>query len=162
MSRNTSAWLTEKYTSKTGAVYQRYVLDEDGHKILKNTEKSKQIMNKTPILNDTISHKAFKKKKIMPHSLLIRMRDTFNKQKKNQATIRSAEFFENNEEYRVVLFNEKLDWLLIHAMIKKNMEFEDKWFFLNPYTEVAINFDVEAHRKSGVKDSGLAWPSISV
>lgn len=182
MAKAPSAWLTEKYTAPSGKIYQRYVLDEKGNKIPRDpnmtpeqiaaiktqkVEKVKKAEIDEKKKDQKIRNKlnrAYRKshaKRLVPIDITAQMRVVFEKAKKGEGNVRCVEFEERNSTYRIVLADNDKDWLLVHAQIKKNMDYEHKWFFFNPFNEASQSFDHLAHIESKVGDKGLQWPEKS-
>lgn len=167
MARKPSIWLTERYVNSKGHEYQRYVLDANGNRVLRDPNVTPESIVKETTTREQRQKKAVSKinrlhkkmhsKHPVPIFVLGEMRRIFDLQKKNEGNIRSSEFVEKNAEYHVVLFNSEKDWLLIHALIKKAVDYEDKWFFFNPYNEAVIPFIKEVH-KPGHGDHFIQWP----
>lgn len=182
MPKKPSAWLTEKYTAPSGKIYQRYVLDEKGQRVPKDPNATPEQIEQVKVERKSAEQKAAelqaKKdrkvknalaraykvhhgKKLVPVDVVRPMGELLTKAKAGKANLRCVDFDGRNSTYRIVLANLDRDWLLIHAIIKKNMDFEHKWFFFNPLNEAHVEFDVDAHRASKVGDKGLQWPEKS-
>ena len=182
MARSPSPWLVEKYTAPSGKIYQRYVLDEKGQRIAKDPNATPETVakvikdKKEKVTADQVAaekkakkitrqlNKAYKAKhakRLVPMDLLGPLCTAFDRQKKGQGSIRSGDFADRNDGYRVVLFDTDKDWLLIHATLKRGFEYRHKWFFFNPYNEAHIDFDADAHRASKLGDAGIQWPDKS-
>lgn len=182
MPKKPSAWLTEKYTAPSGKVYQRYVLDEKGQRIPKDPSATPEQIEKVNIERKSAETraaelaakkerkvknalaKAYKVrhgKKLVPSDIARQMVELVDRVKAGRGQLRCVDFSERNSSYRIVLANLERDWLLIHAQIKKNMDYVHKWFFYNPYNEIHVDFDYLAHIESKVGDKGLQWPDKS-
>lgn len=182
MPKKLSAWLTEKYTAPSGKIYQRYVLDEKGQRIPKDPNATPEQIEKVKIERKTAEqraaeltakkdrrmknalarlHKQRHAKRLVPLDVVRPMLELFNRAVAGKANLRSVDFEDRNSTYRIVLANVEQEWLLIHAIIKKNMDFEHKWFFFNPRNEAHVDFDHLAHIASKVGDKGIPWPEKS-
>ncbi len=182
MPKKLSAWLTEKYTAPSGKIYQRYVLDEKGQRIPKDPNATPEQIEKVKIERKTAEqraaelaakkdrrmknalarlHKQRHAKRLVPLDVVRPMLELFNRAVAGKANLRSVNFEDRNSTYRIVLANVEQEWLLIHAIIKKNMDFEHKWFFFNPRNEAHVDFDHLAHIASKVGDKGIPWPEKS-
>jgi len=182
MPKKPSAWLTEKYTAPSGKIYQRYVLDEKGQRIPKDPNATPEQIEKVKVERKTAEvkaaelaakkdrkmknalarlHKQRHAKRLVPVDVLRPMQELFERAAAGKANLRSVDFYDRNSTYRIVLANVEQEWLLIHAIIKKNMDFEHKWFFFNPRNEAHVDFDHLAHIESKVGDKGIPWPEKS-
>lgn len=183
MPKKPSAWLTEKYTAPSGKIYQRYVLDEKGQRIPKDPNATPEQIEKVKVERKSAeqkaaelqakkdrkmknalarAHKQRHGKRFVPVDVLRPMSELFERAMSGKnVNLRNADFDDRNSTYRIVLANLEREWLLIHAIIKKNMDYEHRWFFFNPRNEAHIDFDHLAHIESKVGDKGLQWPEKS-
>jgi hypothetical protein len=182
MPKKPSAWLTEKYTAPSGKIYQRYVLDEKGQRVPKDPNATPEQIEQVKVERKSTEEKAAelqaKKdrkmknaltraykvrhgKKLVPSDIAKQMAELADRVKGGKGQLRCVEFDEKNSNFRIVLANLDNDWLLVHAQVKTNMDYEHKWFFFNPYNEAHIDFDYLAHIESKVGDKGLQWPDKS-
>jgi len=185
MAKAPSMWLTEMYTSPNGKTYKRYVLDQNGQRIPKDSsltpEQIEQLMKekaaektKKETSEEAAARKDRKIKnalarehkhrhghRLVPIYITRDMRELMEKAQTGKANPRCMEYDDKSSNYRVILANPEREWFLIHAQIKKNLDIVHKWFFYNPNNEAHIDFDHIAHIESKVGDKGLQWPEKS-
>ena len=160
MARKESIWQTEKYTTKSGKTYQRYVLDDQGNKVLKdgvdpatvdpeefNPKEAAKKRDADPNRKRRPARKAHRR--IIPSYVVDRMRTALNLH---------CTFEDKRDAYRVILTEVHATgadngWLLVRAM-KRN---SDKIIFFNIITEEWILFQADIH-KPGYGNKSIIWP----
>lgn len=175
---STSQWLMVKKTAKSGKVYQHYLKDSKGQRILRatatpeqiamttkiqgqKTEKEvKRVKNSTKKLNKII--KAKNKNRKISIEVQALLRDTFDGQKRGTKNIRSGEYYDRQTDYHVVMFDTETDWLLLHSTTKKGQQqFVEGWFFYNPYNGDWAEFDIVHYLAAPKEEKIINWPTRS-
>lgn len=160
MARKKSIWKTEKYTTASGKEYQRYVLDENGNKVLRDDidpstvdpEKLKPAAKSAKPDPKRIRRASRKRiKRVVPDHIVAMMRE---------ATALRAPFFDGRDCYIVVLdemFVTSRDsgWVIIR--ISKTQS--DKMVFFNIRTQEWKPFNKETD-KPGAGNAAVIWPEM--
>jgi len=160
MAKKKGIWKTEKYTAKSGKVYQRYVLDDAGNKILRddvdpNTVDPEQLKPAAKSTKPSPKRKrgpARKRhKRIIPDYIVETMRN---------ATSLRATFNDGRVQYIVVLNEEFVNgrdsgWMIVRISKVQS----DKFIFFNLRTQEWKPFDKETD-KPGWGNEAVIWPDM--
>lgn len=160
MARQKSIWKTEKYTTSSGKEYQRYVLDAEGNKVLRDdvdpaTVDPEQLKpaaksaKPDPKRVRKVSRKRIKR--IIPDHVVESMR--------NAVSLR-APYFDGRDCYIVVLDEYSVNgrdsgW----AIVRISKTQSDKMIFFNIRTKEWKPFDKETD-KPGSGNSAVLWPEM--
>lgn len=160
MARQKSIWKTEKYTTASGKKYQRYVLDADGNKILRDDidpatvdpEKLKpaaKAAKPDPKRVRKVSRKRIKR--VVPDHIVAMMKE---------ATALRAPFNDGRDQY-IVVIDEKFvngrdsGWMIVRISKVQS----DKFIFFNLRTGEWKPFDKETD-KPGRGNEAIIWPEM--
>lgn len=160
MARQKSIWKTEKYTTSSGKEYQRYVLDADGNKVLRDdidpaTVDPEQLKpaaksaKPDPKRVRRVSKK--RSRRIVPDYIVEAM--------KTAKSLR-APFNDGRNQY-IVIVDEKFvngrdsGWMVVRIAKVQS----DKYIFFNLRTREWKPFDKETD-KPGQGNSAIIWPAM--
>lgn len=160
MARQKSIWKTEKYTTTSGKEYQRYVLDENGNKVLRDDidpatvdpEKLKPAAKAAkPDPKRTRKPARKRTKRIVPDHVVANMRE---------ATSLRACFFDGKDNYIVVIDEKHVNgrdsgWMIVR--ISKTQS--DKMIYFNLRTGEWKPFNKETD-KPGTGNAAIIWPDM--
>lgn len=160
MARQKSIWKTEKYTSSSGKEYQRYVVDKDGNKVLRDdidpaTVDPEQLKPAAKSIKPDPKRKRRpgkrKRKRIIPDYMVEKMLNATN--------LRAI--FQDGRNAYVVIVDEKYvngrdsGWTITRVSRVKS----DKYIFFNIRTQEWKPFDKETD-KPGKGNDAIIWPEM--
>jgi hypothetical protein len=178
-SKSQSEWLMVKKQARSGKVYQHYLKDAKGQRILRATATQEQLAMTTKIqtakttersaarvkstnkkLNKLINASAKRHK--IPVDIKNLLVKNFDNQKIGKCSMLCGEYCDKSSDWRPIEFNASADWLLIHFSAKKGQNsYVEEYYFYNPYNEDWVAFDIDAYLALP-KPRTINWPAKSV
>lgn len=161
MAKRKSIWKTEKYESKSGKIYQRYVLDDDGNRVLRDDIDPNSVSAEDLEAGKASQTKPSPKRKRGPARKRSRriVPDYIVDMMKEATSLRST-FNDGRVQYIVVIDEKSVNerdsgWMILRISKVQS----DKFIFFNYRTQEWKPFDKETD-KPGHGNSAIIWPEM--